>query len=125
MAGMPPQEFDRAVAEAVDGLPPEFAGAIDNVDIVTREMPSPAEMEKAGVTRGGIILGLYHGVPLTQRGAGYQLVLPDKISIYRKPIEMVSSRTGVPVPEIVRKVVLHEIAHYFGISDERLRELGY
>ncbi|MCG2796002.1 MAG: metallopeptidase family protein [Actinomycetia bacterium] len=125
VAHLRPEEFEEAVAEAVDNVPPEFARAIQNVDVVVRERPSPADLEQVGVPSGGTILGLYHGVPLTERGAGYQLILPDKISIYREPIEMICERTGIPVPEMVRRVVLHEVAHYFGISDAKLRKLGY
>lgn len=125
MPVMRPEEFEKAVAGVMKNLPGEFADRLENVEVVVRERPSRADLDQVGVTRGGTLLGLYHGVPLTERGWGYQLILPDKISIYREPIEMICEKTGIPVPEMVRRVVLHEIAHYFGITDTKLRELGY
>ena len=122
---MRPEKFEEAVAGVVKNLPGEFADRIKNLEVVVRERPSRADLDQVGVSRGGTVLGLYHGVPLTERGWGYQLVLPDKISIYREPIEMICEKTGIPVPEMIRRVVLHEIAHYFGISDTKLSELGY
>ena len=125
MPVMRPEEFEKAVAGVMKNLPGEFADRLENVEVVVRERPSRADLDQVGVPRGGTLLGLYHGVPLTERGWGYQLILPDKISIYREPIEMTCEKTGIPVPEMIRRVVLHEIAHYFGITDTKLRELGY
>ena len=125
MASMRREDFEKTVARAVGNLPEEFAGKIENVDIVVRQRPSPDELAAVGMKPGGTLLGLYQGVPLTRRGMGYQFTLPDSISIYKEPIEKICEGTGIPVPEMVRRVVLHEIAHYFGISDTRLRELGY
>jgi predicted Zn-dependent protease with MMP-like domain len=108
------EEFARCAEEAIESLPRELREAMSNVAIVVEDEP-PAGMP---------LLGLYQGVPLTRRTSSYAAVPPDKITIYRGPLE----RRYGPDPEQlcaqVRHVVLHEIAHHFGISDDRLRELG-
>ena len=109
--------------EAIAEIPPELRRRLSNVDIVIEERPSAEDLELAGVGRGHLLLGLYHGVPLPHRGENYNLVLPDKISIYQESIEAVSEDED-EVIEQVRVTVLHEIAHYFGIDDDRLHELG-
>ena len=121
---MNPQQFEEAVAAAMDGLPEDFAEKLDNLQVVVRAAPLPGELAERGITQG-TLLGLYEGIPLTGRGLGYSLVMPDKITIFREPILAMCEQTGQPAPEVVRMVVLHEIAHHFGIPDYRLRELGY
>jgi predicted Zn-dependent protease with MMP-like domain len=101
------------VQDALDTLPPDLAGLMDNVAIVIENEPPP----------GKSLLGLYHGVPLTRRSSYYGGVLPDKISIYRGPLERHYGRDATRLHTEVRRVVLHEIAHHFGISDERLVEI--
>lgn len=96
---------------------------VENVAIVIERRPSDRALREAGLGPKQTLLGLYHGIPLTHRGSNYNLVLPDKISIYQEPIESIC-RTNDEVREQVRVTVLHELAHYFGISDERLHELG-
>jgi predicted Zn-dependent protease with MMP-like domain len=122
---MESKEFEDVVAGVLDNLPADFAEKLENVEVVVEDLPTKADLETAGVGEGLTLLGLYHGVPLSQRGWHYMLVLPDRISIYREPIERVCRGSKVPVDEMIRRVVLHEIAHHFGIPDERLRELGY
>lgn len=117
--------FEDLVSKVLDGLPPDFAEKLDNVEVVVEDRPSPEVLSQQGVGKGQMLLGLYQGVPLTRRGWGYEFVLPDKICIYREPIERVCAGTGGSIGEMTRKVVLHEIAHHFGIPDSRLRELGY
>ncbi|HEY4669617.1 MAG TPA: metallopeptidase family protein [Tepidiformaceae bacterium] len=116
-------EFRRLVREAVASLPQELLDRVHNVDIVIETRPSARDRKTAGLGPHRTLLGLYHGIPLTKRGEYYNLVLPDKISIYQEPIESIC-RSDDEVREQVRKTVLHEIAHYFGIDDERLHELG-
>lgn len=118
------EEFEQAVSQALDELPPDFADRLENVQVVVKEVPSPGELQARGIA-GGTLLGLYEGIPLSRRGLGYTLVMPDKITIYRKPILDMCARTGEFAPQVIRRVVLHEIAHHFGIPDYRLRELGY
>lgn len=113
-------EFEQIVAAALDSLPPEFLEMMDNVDVVIAEEPSP---EQVGATGGREILGLYQGIPLTQR-AGYAGALPDKITLFRGPL-LRHARFAGGVQEQVRRTVIHEVAHHFGIDDARLEELGW
>lgn len=106
-------EFEQWVEEAIDALPSDLRTAMSNVEVVIEDEP-PA---------GQPLLGLYQGVPLTRRTSGYGAVAPDKISIYRGPLERLYGRDSAVLQSQIRRVVLHEIAHHFGISDERLREI--
>ncbi len=115
--------FERLAAEALDDLPEEIARHMDNVEVVVEWWPHPALIEQMGLGPGQLLFGVYQGIPLTRRTQSYGLVLPDKITIFRGPIEMVS-RTADEIRERVRHTVVHEIAHHFGISDDRLREIG-
>jgi len=116
-------EFAQLVAEALDTLPEDIARYLDNVDVVVQWWPTPQQMNRAGIGAGYLLLGLYEGVPLTRRGANYGLVPPDKITIFQGPLERVST-SREDLQARVRHTVIHELAHHFGISDERLRELG-
>jgi len=116
-------DFRRLVREAVATLPPELLRRVHNVDIVIERRPTARDRKAAGIGAGHTLLGLYHGVPLTRRGENYNLVLPDKISIYQEPIEDMCADDDA-IREQVRKTVLHELGHYFGMSDDRLGELG-
>jgi predicted Zn-dependent protease with MMP-like domain len=116
-------EFEELVFEAVEDLPEEFKRRMDNVDIVVQDWPNRQTMEQAGISHPADLLGFYHGVPLTARTGSYYLVLPDKISIYRMPILM-RARTPDEARQMVQRVVRHEIAHHFGIDDDRLWEIG-
>jgi predicted Zn-dependent protease with MMP-like domain len=115
--------FERLVAQALDSLPSEFQEKMENVDLVIEDWPTPEELSRAGLPRGETLFGLYEGVPLTERTSRYGLVLPDKITLYQGPIEA-CCRTARDVRRKVRQVVLHELGHHFGISEERLGELG-
>jgi predicted Zn-dependent protease with MMP-like domain len=115
--------FRQLVREAVAELPPALLERVHNVAIVIERRPTARDRKAAGVGPGRTLLGLYHGIPLTQRGEYYNLVPPDKISIYQEPIEEFC-RDDDEVREQVRKTVLHELGHYFGIDDDRLHELG-
>jgi predicted Zn-dependent protease with MMP-like domain len=106
-------DFDDSVQAAIDSLPEDLRQAMSNVAIMVEDEP-PA---------GQPLLGLYEGVPLTRRTTGYGGVPPDKITIYRGPLERHYGRDPDLLQRQIRRVVLHEIAHHFGISDERLREL--
>jgi predicted Zn-dependent protease with MMP-like domain len=105
--------FEAAVYEALETLPPELRASMSNVEVVVEDEP-PAGMP---------LLGLYQGVPLTRRGAFYGQVLPDKITIFRGPLERWYGADPERLRREIRRVVLHEVAHHFGISDERLVEL--
>jgi predicted Zn-dependent protease with MMP-like domain len=105
--------FEEIIQGALDSLPAELRDRISNVEVVVEDEP-PA---------GQPLLGLYQGVPLTRRGIGYNGALPDKITIYRGPLERLYGYDPAVLEQQVRHVVLHEVAHHFGISDERLIEL--
>ena len=117
------EEFAQLVNKAIEELPQEFLDMLDNVDIVVEEYPTPAQLRKSGLSRDETLLGLYEGVPQTKRSSHYGMVLPDKITIFQKPIEA-KCRSGDELYAEVSHVLKHEIAHHFGISDERLREMG-
>lgn len=105
------------VQEALKDLPTFFKEKMENVDVVIEDWPNPT------YSKGRLLLGLYQGVPKTIRGSGYTMVLPDKITIFKGPIELVSRGNKETVKNLVIDTVQHEIAHHFGISDLRLREL--
>ena len=120
---MDSDQFEGLVLEALESMPEMFHEALDNVEIVIEQWPAWNTMRLAGVRSKFELLGFYHGVPLTERTTNYGLVAPDKISIYQKPIEAQCS-TPQEVRALVRRVVLHELAHHFGIDDDRLHEIG-
>jgi predicted Zn-dependent protease with MMP-like domain len=116
-------DFEQLVAQALDNLPDAFRERLDNVEVVVEDWPDRGTLRLAGIQNPMQLLGFYHGVPLTERSHGYTLVLPDKISIYQQPIERMC-RTPEAIRAQVRRTVMHELAHHFGIDDSRLREIG-
>ena len=115
MLDIPDDRFDALVAEALDEIPAELARLIDNcVVLVEPDVPPGTEP----------LMGLYEGTPLTERGSWYSGVLPDRITLYRRPI-LAACSTHDDVIDEVRITVVHEVAHHFGIDDERLDELGW
>jgi predicted Zn-dependent protease with MMP-like domain len=116
-------EFEDLVVEALDSLPEDLLGLLDNVDVTIDRYPSRTQLQRVGV-RSGTLLGLYEGIPLTRRDSGYNIVLPDKITIFQGPIEQLCASYAEIVKQ-VRTTVIHEVAHHFGIDDERLVELGW
>ena len=116
------REFEKLVLEALAKLPAEFQEHLQNLDIVVKWRPSLAERRQAGSRRGDVLFGLYLGVPLSERGAYYNMALPDKIAIYQEAHERLCS-SREEMAEEVRKTVLHELGHYLGIDEERLEEL--
>ena len=118
-----PEAFEDLVIEVLDGMPPELLELLDNVDVVIEQWPSKRQLQLFGLEQG-TLYGLYEGVPLTRRDSGYQLVAPDKITIFQRPIERVCVNQK-QVARQVRTTVVHEIAHHFGIDEDRLSELGW
>ena len=116
------ESFEELVEKALESLPPEFAERLDNVAITVADRPSRRQLSTSHVDSHSTLLGLYEGVPQTQRGTEYGMVLPDRITIFQESIESVSN-SDAEIVSTVRRVVLHEIAHHFGISDARLDEL--
>lgn len=117
------EAFEQLVVEALDELPEAIGEMLQNVEVVVVDWPTPAERQAVNLKPGQLLFGLYQGIPLTKRTSRYGLVLPDKITIYRLSIERVC-RTREQVIRQVQRTVKHELAHHFGISDKRLRELG-
>jgi predicted Zn-dependent protease with MMP-like domain len=114
MSDEPIQEIGALIEEAVDSLPDDLRREMSNVELTVEDEPPP----------GQPLLGLYQGIPLTRRTVmNYSGVLPDKITIYRRPLERLYSHDPELFAKQVKRTVLHEIAHHFGISDERLVEL--
>lgn len=116
------QEFDRLISKAMDELPQEYIKGLNNVAIVYADWPDEHQAQKAGLREGNILLGLYEGIPLTQRGAGYSFVLPDKITLFKHSILMVS-RDPQSLFEQIKRTLWHEIAHYYGLNHDRIHEL--
>ena len=116
------QDFYELVERALEGLPPELAKLLDNVAIVVDDWPEYSTPLVSGDS-DDVLYGLYEGVPLTERTAGYYGILPDKITIFRGPLER-----DFPYEELeeqVRVTVVHEIAHHFGFDENRIEELGW
>jgi predicted Zn-dependent protease with MMP-like domain len=116
------EKFEALVERAIDNLPLEFQQKLDNVDIVVEDWPTPGQLRQAKLKHPDQLLGLYQGVPQTRRGRGYGLVLPDKISIFQKPIEA-QCRFVDEIEVRIEAVVRHEIAHHFGLDDKALQKI--
>jgi predicted Zn-dependent protease with MMP-like domain len=110
-----PEAFDALVDEAVESLPQWVHDALDNVELFVEADPPPGRRT---------LLGLYHGIPLTKRGNHYTGAMPDRITLYRSTLERASFGDPERLRQLVAHTVEHELAHHFGISDDRLRELG-
>ncbi len=118
------ERFQELVFEALDGLPRQFRERLENIVVVIEDWPHPAQLAGLGIRRRKNLLGLYEGVPLTKRSVWHPVELPDKITIFQKPIEMsCRSDSDKEIMARIQDTVRHEIAHYFGISDKRLREI--
>jgi predicted Zn-dependent protease with MMP-like domain len=114
------EKFETLVVAAIDNLPLEFRNKLENVDVVVEDWPTSRQLKEVKLSHRSQLLGLYEGVPQTNRGRGYGLVPPDKISIFQKPIEgqcHSNKEIGVKITE----VVCHEIAHHFGTDEKTLR----
>jgi len=133
--------FEEMVKEGIEAIPERFLEKLDNVDIVIEDEPTPYQLSKLRARKSSIIFGLYEGVPQTKRGP-YGQVLPDKITIFKKPIERVARSSVVDetsshlhasldlhlarvIKEMVKNTVWHEIAHHFGMDEKRVREAEY
>lgn len=108
---------------ALQDIPEEIRAHLDNVDIIVEEWPTREQLVGSGLEQGESLLGLYEGIPLTERHYDYSMVLPDKITLFQKSIEAICSSDDEVIRE-VRNTVIHEVAHHFGIKDDRLEELG-
>lgn len=120
---MDEETFKQIVIEALEDLPPQFAEVMENVEVIVEDRAKPQHRRAVGLKPGHTLYGLYQGIPLTERTHNYNLVAPDTITIFREPLVR-----DFPQPDRlraqIRRTVLHEIAHFFGIDDDRLHELG-
>lgn len=124
MVSLSTPEFEALVEQALTNLPAEIVQHMDNVAITVADWPSAGELQRARVAYPQQLFGLYEGIPLTKRGRHYNLITPDRIILYRGPLQA-ACHTLPALREQVRRTVVHEIAHHFGIGEARLRELGY
>lgn len=119
-------EFEKVVQEVFDSLPAQFHATIDNVHIVVEELPASRSNSRKGIRSGGILLGLYEGIPLTKRGVDYGMypVVPDRITLFRQNLQAVS-RDDHDLRAKIRETLIHEIGHYYGMSETEIRRAGY
>jgi predicted Zn-dependent protease with MMP-like domain len=117
------EQFDQIISAAMDTMPEERIMGLKNVLITYADDPSPEQLHKQKIGPGQLLLGLYEGVPLTQRGSGYNMVLPDKITLFKNPILRITGGDMQSFTEQVRKTLWHEIAHYYGLDHDQIHRL--
>jgi len=116
---MTDSEFDLLITRAMDELPQEYIAGLQNVAIIMADEPSDEQRQKMKLRNGQLLLGLYEGIPLTMRGAGYNMVLPDKITLFKKQILLISHNEK-DLFEQIKRTLWHEIAHYYGLDHDRI-----
>jgi predicted Zn-dependent protease with MMP-like domain len=112
--------FDRLVADAWSRIPPRFRRRMKNIALLVEDEPSPAQLARGRVPRGGTLLGLYEGRPLTQRSVFESFAMPDRITIFQGPHERMA-RNDAELAKLVEDTVWHEVAHYFGMDERQVR----
>ncbi|HUI31268.1 MAG TPA: metallopeptidase family protein [Candidatus Acidoferrales bacterium] len=123
---MDKEKFEMLVEKAFEELPQEFKSRIENVHVVVEDLPDDVDLSGARVKNKYSLLGLYAGIPLKKRGADYGVypVIPDRIKLFKENIERISSNDD-EVELKIREVLVHEVAHYFGMTDQEIRKAGY
>jgi len=114
------ERFEELVNEGIKAIPKEFLAKLDNVDIVIENEPTSEQLEKLRIRKDSFLFGLYEGIPKIKRW-GYGQVLPDKITIFKNPIEKIA-RSEEEIKKVVRDIVWHEIAHHFGMDEKEVRK---
>lgn len=114
--------FEKIVTQAIDNIPKKYAKHISNLAFVIEEEPTPDQQKRLRLNKGQTLFGLYEGIPLTKRDSGYNMVLPDKITVFKHPIES-SSNTLEELKANIRKTIWHEVAHYFGLDHDQINNL--
>jgi len=117
------KKFEELVLQAAEELPDEFKDRMDNVELVVEDLPSLHQIKRLRLRHPLQLLGLYEGIPQTSRSTNYSMVPPDKITLFQKSIEADCERSGKAEEKAIVDVLKHEIAHHFGISDEKLIEI--
>ncbi len=115
------KEFEKIVKEGIKAIPERFLRKLENVAIIIEDEPTAAQKKKLNIRPNWTLFGLYEGVPQLERGANYSAVLPDKITIFQKPIEALAGDEK-DIKEMVKNTVWHEIAHHFGMDEARVRQ---
>lgn len=118
------EDFEALVSDALDGLPPQVMEMLDNVAVLVEEWPSRDQLREQEMQSKYDLLGLYEGVPLSERGSGYHMVLPDRITIFQGPLEAACA-TPEELAHEVRTTVVHELAHHLGWDDAEIEAMGY
>ncbi len=116
------EQFDRLITRAMDELPQKYIQGLDNVAIVYEDEPTPEQRYKMKIDNQHLLLGLYEGIPLTQRGNGYSFVLPDKITLFKYSIAAISHNEA-QFFEQIKRTLWHEMAHFYGLNHARMDEL--
>jgi len=119
-----PRRFEALVTRALDGIPKLIAEHMNNIDVVIEDWPTRQQYDDLGLAPDEWLFGLYEGTPLLERGITADPLFPDKITIFKGPLEA-ACETEEQIADEVRRTVVHEIAHHFGIDEDRLRDLGY
>ncbi len=117
------REFEKLAKEAIESLPGEFKERVGDIALVIEDEPSRNDLRSVGIHRG-TLYGLFHGVPLPESGVRDARMLPDRIALYQGPLER-DFRNRRDLVEQIRRTVLHEVGHFFGLSEKDLRRLGY
>lgn len=117
------RRFEELVVQALDSLPQWVREHMDNVEVLVASWPSPSQLATARIGHNALLLGLYEGVPLTKRGRGYNLVPPDRITLFQGPLES-QAYDDATLIQVIQRTIIHEIAHHFGFSEEHLDELN-
>ncbi len=119
---LPDELFEKLIGQAMDELPQEYIERINNVAVTYDDEPSPEQRERLKLRCNETLFGLYEGIPLTKRGSGYNLVLPDKITIFKRPI-LAAVHNEAELKEQIKRTLWHELAHYYGLDHDRIHEL--
>ncbi|MBI4280534.1 MAG: metallopeptidase family protein [Armatimonadetes bacterium] len=118
------RRFERLVAEALEGIPEEIRRRMDNVEVVVEDWPTREQLASVDLGDEDLLFGLYEGVPLIERGITASPILPDKITIFQGPL-LEACETEAEITEEVRRTVVHEVAHHFGLGEDEIARLGY
>ncbi len=114
--------FEQIVSDGIDAVPGKYLSRLDNVAFVVEDEPSAEQRQRMQLKPYETLFGLYEGIPMTKRGSNYNLVLPDKITIFKKPLEHASNSLA-DLKERVRHTVWHEVAHFFGLEHQQIHRL--
>ena len=117
-------QFEALVSDAVDAIPATFSRFLDNVVFLVEPLPDEETLSEMGITDPTELMGLYLGAPLTERSIDDWGMLPDQIILFQRSIERYAQETGQPVVETIRDTILHEVGHFFGLTEEDLERMG-